>query len=140
MICDDGRLGLIDYGNVPTLTLKQRVKIAKFLLALEKNDDEEVIKTFKDIGAKSKNDNKEFLLMSAYMDFDQQFANPDIIKKLGFEEDATATEMYTEIYKKDDWDNFPSDIINLQRCLMTLNGVASLTGGGNPRPSSMLKK
>lgn len=140
MICDDGRLGLIDYGNTPTLTLKQRVKIAKFLLALEKNDDEEVIKTFKDIGAKSKNDNKEFLLMSAYMDFDQQFANPDIIKKLGFEEDATATEMYTEIYKKDDWDNFPSDIINLQRCLMTLNGVASLTGGGNPRPSSMLKK
>jgi hypothetical protein len=78
--------------------------------------------------------------MNAYMDFYQQFANREIIKKLGFEEGVTANKIYTEIYKKDDWDNFPSDIINLQRCLMTLNGVASLTGGGNPRPSSMLKK
>ena len=48
--------------------------------------------------------------------------------------------MYVEAYKKDEWIDFPSDLINLQRCLMTLNGVASLTGGGNPRPSKMWKK
>lgn len=89
------------------------MKIAKFILALEKNDDEEIITTFKDIGAKSKNGNKEFLLMSAYMDFDQQFANPTIIKKLGFKDDVSVTEMYQQIYKNDDWDTFPSDIINL---------------------------
>jgi hypothetical protein len=50
------------------------------------------------------------------------------------------TDIYTETYKKDDWIDFPSDLINLQRCLVTLNGVASLTGGGNPRPSKMWKK
>lgn len=29
-------------------------------------------------------------------------------------------------------------LINLQRCMMTLNGVATSTGAGNPRPSEML--
>jgi hypothetical protein len=41
--------------------------------------------------------------------------------------------------KWDEWDNYPSDLINLQRCLMTLNGVASLTGAGSPKPSTMWK-
>jgi hypothetical protein len=40
-------------------------------LALDKGDDEEVIRCFEACGAKSKNRNKDFLLMSAYMDFDQ---------------------------------------------------------------------
>jgi hypothetical protein len=40
MVCDDGRLGLIDYGNAPVLTLKQRVAMAHFILALDSNDDE----------------------------------------------------------------------------------------------------
>ena len=30
-----------------------------------------------------------------------------------------------------------ANIINLQRCVMTLNGVASATGAGNVRPSTM---
>ena len=63
-----------------------------------------------------------------------------MLKKLGFEADTPIEEMYVEAYKKDEWIDFPSDLINLQRCLMTLNGVASLTGGGNPRPSKMWKK
>jgi predicted unusual protein kinase regulating ubiquinone biosynthesis (AarF/ABC1/UbiB family) len=60
MICNDGRLGSIDYGNAPTLTLKQRVKIAKFILALKKKDDDEIIRKFMDIGAKSKKVKKNF--------------------------------------------------------------------------------
>jgi hypothetical protein len=36
--------------------------------------------------------------------------------------------------------NMPANVINLQRCLMTLNGVASATGAGNPRPSAMWRK
>jgi predicted unusual protein kinase regulating ubiquinone biosynthesis (AarF/ABC1/UbiB family) len=60
MICNDGRLGLIDYGNAPTLTLEQRVKITKFILALKKKDDDEIIRTFMDIGSKSKKVKKSF--------------------------------------------------------------------------------
>jgi len=46
MICDDGRLGLIDYGNTPTLTKSQRLNIANFVIALDNGDDDEIIKTF----------------------------------------------------------------------------------------------
>ena len=58
MICDDGRLGLIDYGNAPILTLKQRVAMAKFILALDSNDDEKILEAFKKIGAKSRKNDK----------------------------------------------------------------------------------
>ena len=71
MICDDGRLGLIDYGNAPILTLKQRVAMAKFILALDSNDDEKILEAFKNIGAKSRKNDKKFLLLSALCDFDQ---------------------------------------------------------------------
>lgn len=46
MVCDDGRLGLIDYGNAPTLSLQQRINLAKFVLALDKGDDDEIIRSF----------------------------------------------------------------------------------------------
>lgn len=113
MVCDDGRLGLIDYGNAPVLTLQNRINLAKLILALDKEDDDEIIRCFEACGAKSKKNNKEFLLMSAYMDFDQQFSNHKIQKKIGFEPDTPLTDMYNETYKKDDWLNFPSDLINL---------------------------
>ena len=43
MACNDGRIGLIDYGNAPELTIKQRVDISKFILALEKDDMDEAV-------------------------------------------------------------------------------------------------
>ena len=34
----------------------------------------------------------------------------------------------------------PATMINLQRCLATLNGVATATGAGNPRPSALWRR
>ena len=34
----------------------------------------------------------------------------------------------------------PANVINLQRCVMTLNGVATATGAGNVRPSAMWRR
>ena len=41
---------------------------------------------------------------------------------------------------KDTTINMPANVINLQRCLMTLNGVATTTGAGNVRPSAMWRR
>ena len=35
MICDDGRLGLIDYGNTPTLTKEERLDVARLVVSIE---------------------------------------------------------------------------------------------------------
>ena len=70
MACNDGRIGLIDYGNAPELTIKQRVDISKFILALEKDDMDEIVACYIKCGAESKKMNKKFLYFSAKCDFD----------------------------------------------------------------------
>ena len=65
------------------------------------------------------------------------YGNPEAYRRIGIPEDTTLVELAKLITEWDEFDSYPSDLINLQRCLMTLNGVASLTGAGNPRPSSM---
>ena len=45
--------------------------MAKFILALDSNDDEKILEAFKNIGAKSRKNDKQFLLLSALCDFDQ---------------------------------------------------------------------
>jgi hypothetical protein len=71
MVCEDGKIGLIDYGNAPVLTLRQRIAMAHFIIALDSNDEETILKAFSIVGAKSKKNNKQFLLLSALCDFDQ---------------------------------------------------------------------
>ena len=66
--------------------------------------------------------------------------------KFGFPEDAGVMEVM-ELYGKEMSNNMkgmelhtPANVINLQRCVMTLNGVATATGAGNVRPSAMWRK
>ena len=81
MICDDGRLGLIDYGNTPTLTLEERLDVARLVVALDNKDDEAIVRAFKRMGftvsgGTMGEDNpsaKKMMLFSAYGDFDQQY-------------------------------------------------------------------
>ena len=40
LLCHDGRLGLIDWGQVKTLSLRERVRLAKLIIALADRDHE----------------------------------------------------------------------------------------------------
>jgi aarF domain-containing kinase len=44
MLLDDGRIGLIDYGQVKKLDMKTRVDIAKLIIALAHDDKDEVVR------------------------------------------------------------------------------------------------
>ena len=55
MLLNDGRLGLIDYGQVKRLDLNDRVKYAKLILALARDDREEIVRLyFDELGTKTK--------------------------------------------------------------------------------------
>ena len=81
MICDDGRLGLIDYGNTPTLTKDERLDVARLIVALDDKDDAAIVRAFTRMGfsvsggdgtdAAAKPFADKLMLFSAYGDFDQ---------------------------------------------------------------------
>ena len=62
MICRDGRLALIDYGNAPVLSHDYRIKVAKFIIALDSGSDDEIVQAYKNCGASTKKNSKRFLL------------------------------------------------------------------------------
>lgn len=156
MLCDDGRLGLIDYGNTPTLTPEERIDIARLIVALDESDDDAVVEIFEKLGytihgAKGRelsNEERAFarklLLMSAYGDFDQQYGTQFFNDHFGLPRDSSVMDCAKHI--GEDIKKFklevvtPANVINLQRCVMTLNGVATVTGAGNVRPSTMWRK
>jgi aarF domain-containing kinase len=55
MLMNDGRLGLVDYGQVKRIPKENRVFIAKICLALLKDDSETVIALQKECGLETKN-------------------------------------------------------------------------------------
>lgn len=62
----DGRLGLIDYGQVKRMTLEDRIVYAKVILALHREDREEVVRLFtEEIGFRTKNMNHDVIWRAA---------------------------------------------------------------------------
>ena len=55
LLLPDGRLGLIDYGQVKQMHIDDRIKYAKLIIALDNDDIEEVVRVQRDeFGARSK--------------------------------------------------------------------------------------
>ncbi len=62
----DGRLGLIDYGQVKRMSLEDRIVYAKVILALHRDDREEVVRLFtEEIGFQTKNMNHDVIWRAA---------------------------------------------------------------------------
>lgn len=65
MLMKDGRIGLIDYGQVKKMSLENRIRYAQLIIAVDNGDVEEVARIqFHEFGARSK------------------YLNPNIIYKL----------------------------------------------------------
>ena len=63
-LCPKNKLGLIDYGNVQTLSKKQRINIANLMLALYHDDKEKIVQEMINCGAKSRKMDPHFLYVS----------------------------------------------------------------------------
>merc|ERR1719245_1202083 len=61
LIDDDGRVGLIDFGQMCELGLATRVRFARMLLALAAGDNQEVAKRHAQLGYRSKKMSSEML-------------------------------------------------------------------------------
>jgi aarF domain-containing kinase len=55
MLLSDGRIGLIDYGQVKKMTVDARTKYAKLMIAHSRRDEKEVVRiTFDELGSVTK--------------------------------------------------------------------------------------
>jgi aarF domain-containing kinase len=61
LLCDNGKIGLIDYGQVKRISVDTRVNYAELILALADDDREEVLNVYKRIGIRTKYMNPDIL-------------------------------------------------------------------------------
>ncbi|KAI8825167.1 ABC1 family-domain-containing protein [Fimicolochytrium jonesii] len=118
----DGRIGLIDYGQVSNLTPEQRVQYAKLYRALADNDKEAVEKTFTDMGFKSEKMLPEVVYKQAVINLDRD--GPDVIP-----DPSMNLQQYNEyLAKVDKTITFPEGSLMIARCSMLLRGMGTLLG------------
>ncbi|CAM9352985.1 unnamed protein product [Ascophyllum nodosum] len=70
LLTPDGKLGLIDYGQVKHMALDQRLKLARLIVALADDDRERVVDAYIDMGFVTKNMDPEVLYLHAKACFD----------------------------------------------------------------------
>jgi aarF domain-containing kinase len=143
LICEDGRLGLIDFGNVQRVpSADRRRDLARFYLALAKDrsdqpeswNDEEIALTFQAVGGKSLKSNVTFLAANALMGYDMRI-DAATARRYGVKPDLS--DVMQVINSLDSFESFPADLINLQRLCQTLVGVAGAIGAGAPSCAKM---
>eukprot|EP00928_Gymnodinium_smaydae_P030375 TRINITY_DN22618_c0_g1_i1.p1 TRINITY_DN22618_c0_g1~~TRINITY_DN22618_c0_g1_i1.p1 ORF type:complete len:555 (-),score=73.48 TRINITY_DN22618_c0_g1_i1:88-1752(-) len=142
LICDDGKIGLIDYGNfqrVPDIT--RRLTFAKLYVAMAKDhtdrpdtwNDAEIANALCEAGAKVKHGNVRYLAFTALSSYDMRL-DLATLERFGFKADFSDLDKLIEL---DEIEEFPADMINLQRLCQTLVGLAGLIGAGQPSCSRM---
>eukprot|EP00933_Yihiella_yeosuensis_P017157 TRINITY_DN14410_c0_g1_i1.p1 TRINITY_DN14410_c0_g1~~TRINITY_DN14410_c0_g1_i1.p1 ORF type:complete len:579 (-),score=118.79 TRINITY_DN14410_c0_g1_i1:15-1751(-) len=134
---DDGKLGLIDYGNVKRLTIKERTLLGRLILALAADEPLAVISAAKELGFETRDGNDELLFRYAQLWFDRDDAEsmvcPDGRR-------PTNIQLYLEcLNEKDPLVNTPEGFLMVARNSFLLRGIGTQLGL-QPRMSQQWKK
>jgi aarF domain-containing kinase len=123
-----GKLGLIDMGQVKRLSLEDRIKFAKLVLALAQDDDSQastsrIAKLWRECGFVSKYNNEEVVADHARFFFDRM--DDDLMNKYGGA--AVAME---QMDHADPVLKLPDDFVMCMRSsvLLRMNAMVSLNG------------
>merc|ERR1719361_1133603 len=119
LIDKEGRLGLIDFGQVWESTQAQRELVAKLMLALLNRDKEESIRLFKEMGFKTREDDGDVIFCLGVFMFDCM--DYDLLQRITGEEDRLKA--MRALRKKDRMEEFPPEYFAFVRVSMVLRGV-----------------
>eukprot|EP00929_Paragymnodinium_shiwhaense_P082772 TRINITY_DN43788_c0_g1_i2.p1 TRINITY_DN43788_c0_g1~~TRINITY_DN43788_c0_g1_i2.p1 ORF type:complete len:583 (-),score=170.92 TRINITY_DN43788_c0_g1_i2:833-2581(-) len=121
LLLDDGRLGLIDWGQVATLTPEERVAFAKAIIAVADRDEVLIAKMAWEIGVDTKHRN-DWVAMKLATFWLGSFGE-DVVGELG-----GATCFEDNLGRIDQLTGTPDVYFCVVRCLMMTRGVAALLG------------
>lgn len=121
LLLTDGRLGLIDYGQVKRMTVQERIIYAKLIMALSRDDKKEIIRIhFEEIGTKTKKMDPEigFLMASFYNDRD----TPDITQGMNIQS------FIDWMQSQDPMERLPEEFLFASRINIMLRGLGKAFG------------
>lgn len=121
LLLEDGRLGLIDYGQVTSIGFDQRVIFAKLVIAISRDDKEEVARIFFDeMGAQTKYKDKDvaYRLCCFWADRDTD----DILNGMNI------ADFLDDCEAKDPMISIPPDYLVAQRVSVLLRGMGNAFG------------
>jgi aarF domain-containing kinase len=78
MLLDNGKIGLIDYGQVKVLTEKSKRQLAEFVLALADKDRPRVLKLMRNLGFETEKNDEDVAYETAMLVFDKD--DPETLK------------------------------------------------------------
>jgi len=118
LVDSEGRIGLIDFGQVWESTQEQRQTVARLMLALLHRDKEETIRQFKEMGFKTKKDDGDVIFIMGVFMFDCM--DYDLAQKIFNVDDRK--EVF-KAFRKDRLEEFPPEYFAFVRVSMVLRGV-----------------
>jgi len=78
LLLEDGRLGLIDYGQVKTMSVEDRITFAKLIVAFHRDDKSEIVRLYKQMGMRTEHNNEDIIYRHACFYNDRD--TPDILQ------------------------------------------------------------
>lgn len=121
LLLTDGRLGLIDYGQVKRMSIAQRISYAKLIIAHSRGDRKEVVRLhFDELGVRTKYRNEEvaYLMSSFYNDRDSE----DVMGK------RNIPSFLDYCQSQDPMITMPDDFIIVSRMNILLRGMGKAFG------------
>jgi aarF domain-containing kinase len=115
LLLEDGKLGLIDYGQVKKITDHDRMHISKIIIALRQNNRKELKELAISSGYKSKYMNEDVIYKATVFSFDRD--GRDVTEGLN------AQQFMDKLYKTDPWESIDNALILPIRVSFLLRGI-----------------
>ena len=118
LLCPDGRLGLIDYGQFKYLSKEEIYEVARLYMALETGNAELIAQQAKNMGVKTDKMDTEYISKFSIFAYDRI--------DLDFREGKSTYEFLTELRDKDTVKYLPGNYYLVMRTVFLLRGLAAL--------------
>lgn len=115
LLMDDGHIGLIDYGQVKKLESKERILLAKAVVAIASGEPEKIVQSMLDCGYSSKSLDPEVIHKVAIILLDQDGR--------GVTEGLNLQQYLDKLYKIDPWDKAADYMVMPIRLSLLLRGT-----------------
>lgn len=120
LLCPDGRLGLIDYGQVKRITMEQRMQYARLIVALARGTRDDVIDRYIDLGVKTKYMKRDFLWRLAMFWNDR---DDDVVT-----EGRNIQTFMDWVEENDPIEELPQDFVMAARVSVMMRGMGNAFG------------
>jgi len=120
ILMPDGRLGLIDYGQVKELSIQNRIQLSKLVKALAENDSEKIQKVFIEMGFQTQEMNPYVIEKTAQVFFNR--CDREMTE-------GTNLQLFMEhLTKTDKTITFPDAHLFVARTSLLIRGLATILG------------